>query len=75
MRITVKLIGGLAHRFGAGEREQEVPPGTTAGDLLAALGISDPRTVLTTRNGWGIAPDEEVAEGDRILVSPPFSGG
>ena len=75
MRITVRVIGGLAHRLGSGERERDVPPGTTAGSLLAALGIADPRTVITTRNGRGIAPDEEVEEGDRILVSPPFSGG
>jgi len=75
MRITVKLIGGLAHRLGFGEQEREVPAGTTAGRLLTALGIPDARTVITTRNGWGIAPDEVIEEGDRILVSPPFSGG
>jgi sulfur carrier protein ThiS len=75
MRITVKVIGGLVSRLGFGEREQEVPEGSTAGNLLAALGITDPRTVITTRNGQGIAPEEEVRAGDRILVSPPFSGG
>jgi sulfur carrier protein ThiS len=52
-----------------------LPAGTTAGDVLAWLGITDPRTVITTRNGSGIGPDEMIGEGDRILVSPPFSGG
>ena len=75
MHITVKVIGGLVGRLGFGERRQEVPEEATAGELLAALGIADPRTVITTRNGHGIAPDEALAEGDRILVSPPFSGG
>lgn len=75
MKITVRLVGGLVHRLGFGEQECEVPSGTTAGGLLAALGIPDPRTVITTRNGWGIGPDEVIEEGDRILVSPPFSGG
>ncbi|MFH1330866.1 MAG: MoaD/ThiS family protein [Actinomycetota bacterium] len=75
MKITVKVIGGLVHRLGFGEQEREVPAGTTAGGLLAELGIPDARTVITTRNGWGIAPNEMIAEGDRILVSPPFSGG
>jgi len=75
MKITVKLVGGLVSRLGFGQREQDVPAGTTAGALLAALGVPDPRTVITTRNGWGIAPEEVIQEGDRILVSPPFSGG
>jgi sulfur carrier protein ThiS len=75
MRITVKVIGGLALRLGLGEHEREVAAGTTAGRLLADLGIDDPQTVITTRNGWGIAPYEVIEAGDRILVSPPFSGG
>ncbi len=75
MKIDLKLIGGLAVRLGFSEQEREIPPGTTARRLLAALGIADPRTVITTRNGWGIAPDEVLEAGDRILVSPPFSGG
>ncbi|MBS1195720.1 MAG: hypothetical protein H6R33_440, partial [Actinobacteria bacterium] len=55
--------------------QRQVPEGTTAGALLASLGIADPQTVITTRNGWGIAPDEVVGDGDCIAVSPPFSGG
>lgn len=75
MKINVRVIGGLAFRLGLTEHEREVPAGTTAGRLLADLGIDDPQTVITTRNGWGIAPDEVLEAGDRILVSPPFSGG
>jgi len=75
MKITLRVIGGLALRLGFTAQEREVPPGTTAGLLLADLGIGDPQTVITTRNGWGIAPDEVLEAGDRILVSPPFSGG
>ena len=75
MKVTVKVIGGLAHRLGFSEQERDLPAGTTAGDVLAWLGITDQRTVITTRNGSGIGPDEMIGEGDRILVSPPFSGG
>ncbi len=75
MHITVKVIGGLVLRLGFSEQERELPAGATAGSLLAALGIADPRTVITTRNGRGIAPEDPIAEGDRIVVSPPFSGG
>ena len=42
MRITVKLIGGLAHRLGFGEQERDVPAGTTAGGLLAAWASPTP---------------------------------
>jgi sulfur carrier protein ThiS len=75
MRVTVRLIGGLVHTVGFAEREMHLPARTTAGDLLASLGIEHPRLVVTTRNGHGIALDEPIGEGDRILVSPPFSGG
>lgn len=75
MKITVKLVGGLVHTVGFGEQQVDLPAGTTAGALLAALGIDRPGSVITTRNGYGIAPDEVIAEGDRILISPPFSGG
>ena len=75
MKITVRVIGGLALRLGFTTQEREVAPETTAGRLLADLGIDDPQTVIATRNGWGIAPDEVLEAGDRILVSPPFSGG
>jgi sulfur carrier protein ThiS len=75
MKITVKLVGSLAIRLGFSTQERDVPEGTTAGELLAALGVTDPGTVITTRNGWGIGPEEAIVAGDRILVSPPFSGG
>ena len=75
MKVLVKLIGGLVHTVGFAEREMDLPAGTTAGALLASLGIGRPGWVITTRNGQGIALDETVEEGDRILISPPFSGG
>jgi sulfur carrier protein ThiS len=75
MKIIVKLVGGLVHRVGFGEQQLDLPADTTAGALLAALGIDRPGSVITTRNGYGIAPDEAIVEGDRILISPPFSGG
>ena len=75
MKVTVKLVGGLVHALGFSEQQLDLPAGTTAGSLLAGLGIDRPGWVITTRNGQGIALDEPVEEGDRILVSPPFSGG
>ena len=31
--------------------------------------------MIVARNGHGAQPEEEVQAGDRILVSPIFSGG
>jgi sulfur carrier protein ThiS len=75
VKVLVKLIGGLVHTVGFAEEEIPLPAGTTAGSLLAGLGIDRPGSVITTRNGQGIALDEAIEEGDRILISPPFSGG
>ena len=75
MKVTVKLIGGLVYTVGFAERDLDLPAGTTAAGLLARLGIGRPGSVITTRNGAGISPDDALGEGDRILISPPFSGG
>jgi len=61
--------------MGFAEERIDLPAGVTAGALLAGLGIDRPGSVLTTRNGHGIALDEAIEEDDRILISPPFSGG
>lgn len=75
MKIVVRLIGGLAHRLGFTEQQIDLPAGTTAGALLAGLGIDHPGSVLTTRDGQGISLGDPLGEGDRVLISPPFSGG
>ena len=75
MNVTVKLAGGLVHTIGFSEREFELPPGTTVAELLDAIAIDRTRPVIVGRNGWAIDLAEEVREGDRILVSPVFSGG
>ena len=75
MKITVKLAGRLINTMGFSEKELDVPPGTTAAALLAVLAIDSPQALIIARNGWGIAADEEIREDDRIIISPPFSGG
>jgi sulfur carrier protein ThiS len=75
MTVTVKLVGGLVQTLGFSERELELPAGTRVGELLDALAIDRARPVIVGRNGWAIDLAEEVREGDRILVSPVFSGG
>ncbi len=75
MTVTVKLVGGLIHTLGFSERVLEIPAGTTVAGLLDALGIDPDRPLIVGRGGWAIETHDEIHDGDRILVSPVFSGG
>jgi sulfur carrier protein ThiS len=75
MKVTLKLSGGFVHTVGFSRKEVDVEPGTTIADILATITIDRTRPMLIARNGWVVSPDEPVADGDRILVSPVFSGG
>jgi sulfur carrier protein ThiS len=75
MRITVKLIGGFIYTVGFSEKQVDVAPGTTAAQLLATFAIDPARPMIIGRNGHAIHSDEEIREGDRIVISPVFSGG
>lgn len=75
MRITVKLIGAFIQAFGFSEKEMDVPPGTTAEGLLGLVAVDRSRPKIVTRNGRAVAPGEELQPGDRVVVSPIYSGG
>jgi len=75
MKVTVKLVGGFVHTVGFSQKELDVAPGTTVADILAAIAIDRTRPMIIARNGHAVGEDEEVREGDRVLVSPIFSGG
>lgn len=75
MRITVKLIGPFVQLFGFGEKDLDVPAGTTTDDLIGLVSIDRARPKIVTRNGRAVVPDESLAEGDRVVISPIYSGG
>jgi sulfur carrier protein ThiS len=75
MKVTVKLIGPLIYAAGFSEREMEVPEAATSESLLALVGIGPDRPRIVTRNGKAVGPAEAFAEGDRIVISPLYSGG
>jgi sulfur carrier protein ThiS len=75
MLVTVKLVGGLVYTVGFSQRELDVEPGTTVGDIVDSLAIDPARPMIVARNGWAVEMSDEVQPGDRILVSPIFSGG
>ena len=75
MKICVKIIGYLIYHAEFSEKELEISGPTTAGKLLSMINIKKriPRIIL--RNGKGISSGEELEDGDRIVISPLFSGG
>jgi molybdopterin converting factor small subunit len=75
MKITVKLIGPFVQLFGFSEKALDVPAGTTADDLIGLVSVDRARPKIVTRNGRAVVPDEALAEGDRIVISPLYSGG
>jgi sulfur carrier protein ThiS len=75
MKITVKLVGGFVQTMGFSQKELDVAPGSTVGDVLAAIAVDPARPRIVARNGQAVGEGEVVQEGDRILVSHVFSGG
>lgn len=75
MKITVKLIGPLMYEAGFSEKEIEIGDGSTVESLLEAIGFVRPRPKVITCNGRAVVPNEILAEGDRVAVSPIYSGG
>lgn len=75
MKITVKLIGPFVQAFGFSEKDLDVPQGTTADGLVALVNIDKARPKIVTRNGRAVAPGEALADGDRVVISPIYSGG
>ena len=75
MTVTIKLIGPLIYAAGFSEKEMEVPEALTSEKLLEIVGIGPDRPRIVTRNGRAVGPAETFAEGDRIVISPLYSGG
>ena len=75
MKVTVKLIGPLIYEAGFSEREVEIGAGATVESLLEKIRLTKPRPKVVIRNGKAVASGEILDEGDRIAVSPIYSGG
>ena len=75
VKIQVKIIGPLMYAAGFSEKDVEVPASTTVEGLIASIGLPAERPRIVTCNGAAVAPDAILAEGDKIAVSPIYSGG
>jgi molybdopterin synthase catalytic subunit len=76
VRVTVRLFAALRERAGASRRELELPPGATAGDVFAALGIgAEPQGLAYAVNREYADRTAALADGDEVALIPPVSGG
>ena len=75
MKVTVKLIGPFVNQLGFSEKELTVPAAADLDAVLALVGVEKARPKIVTRNGKAVAPGEKVEDGDRVVISPIYSGG
>jgi molybdopterin synthase catalytic subunit len=76
VRVTVRLFAALRERAGASRRELELPPGATAGDVFAALGIgAEPQGLAYAVNREYADRTAALSDGDEVALIPPVSGG
>lgn len=77
MRVRVRLFAALRERAGASERELELPAGSRATDVWAALPElgTEPPGILYALNREYVPPERELTEGDELALIPPVSGG
>jgi len=75
MKITIKLIGPFIYAAGFSEKEFEAPLSATVESLFKLVGIEKDRPKIVTRNGKAVGPVDELQDGDRVVISPLYSGG
>lgn len=81
MKVTALLFAGLREEAGESRVEVDLPEGSEAGDLVAAV-LDDPkrakewRDVLlyAVKNDY-VAPDHPLCDGDEVALIPPVAGG
>jgi len=75
MKVQVKVIGPLIYKAGFSEKDFDLDPATTVKDLVEMIGIPAERPRIVIRNGKAALPEDRIEDGDKIAVSPIYSGG
>jgi sulfur carrier protein ThiS len=75
MKVTVKVIGPLIYAAGFSEKQLTLGGPATAGELLARVNVGKNRPTIVTRNGRAVSPLDALEDGDRLVISPIYSGG
>lgn len=80
VRLYANLaVAGRAARPSAGATsatlQVEARPGLTVRDIVDEAGLRDQDIFVIMRNGAGVGLDSLLADGDRLGLFPPISGG
>jgi sulfur carrier protein ThiS len=75
MKVTLKLIGSLIHAAGFSEKEIRFSGSATVADVLSRVKVGKHRPTIVTRNGKAVTPADALEDGDRVAISPLYSGG
>jgi len=75
IHISLRLFASLAQRMSTIPDRFAVSPGTTAGEVLSALGISEDEARLVFINNRQADLSSILKDGDRLGVFPPVGGG
>ncbi|MFQ6081814.1 MAG: MoaD/ThiS family protein [Candidatus Aminicenantia bacterium] len=75
MKIKLKIIGYLIYHAGFSEKELELSQSITVEELLSKINLNRQSPMLIIRNGKGIRLTDKIEDGDRIVITPFFSGG
>jgi sulfur carrier protein ThiS len=73
--ITIKLIGPFINQLGFSEKAMKLSDGATVEKVLSSLSLDPVRPKIVTRNGQAVTPAEKLQDGDRLVISPLYSGG
>ena len=75
MKINLKIFGHFIHQSGFREKEVTIPRSMTVEELLPLFHLKRQSSMIITRNGKKINPDDKILDGDRVVIAPYFSGG
>ncbi len=75
MKILVKMIGPFIYDAGFNEKDFEFSNPLSVEELLSELHLKQGRPKIIVRNGHGIGLKDQIADGDRIVIAPIYSGG
>jgi len=81
IRVRVRFFAGPREAIGTGEVEQELPPGSTVGQLMGLLTERYPALrsyacfIKVAVNRKYATPETELRDGDEVACLPPVGGG
>ncbi len=75
LKVEVELGGTYIYDYGGRLHSLDLPEGATVENALDALGIKERIYIVIIRNGKAAKPEDELHDGDRLVVFPPIGGG